>query len=47
MIFILCLFLILYLVYEKHSETKQIEAISKMDWLTHEEAERLIEKVKE
>jgi hypothetical protein len=47
MIFVLCLALIGYLVYEKHNETKQIEAISKMDWLTPEEIVRLIEKVKE
>jgi hypothetical protein len=37
----------IYLAYEKHCETKRVEAVSRMDWLTYEEIEKLIGKVKE
>lgn len=45
--FILCVIMMGYMFYTKHSETKQIEAVGSMDWLTFEEIKELIIKVKE
>lgn len=47
MIIILMLIFLVCLVYEKHCETEQVKAVSKMDWLAYEEIEKLISKVKE
>lgn len=47
MIIILMLLLLTYMAYEKHCETKRVEAVSRMDWLTYEEIEKLISRVKE
>ncbi|MBU5331691.1 hypothetical protein KQI61_05735 [Anaerocolumna aminovalerica] len=38
--------LLLYCAYEKYCETKQVESISKMDWLSYKEVNELISKVK-
>ena len=38
---------ILYFAYEKHCETKQIESICSMDWLSFEQIQELIGKVKQ
>jgi hypothetical protein len=43
---IICSLLIGYCFYEKHCETKQIECISRIEGLTFEEIEKLIDKIK-
>jgi hypothetical protein len=45
-VLVFCIFLLGYCAYEKHCETKQIEAVSKMDWLTYEQVSELIDKIK-
>lgn len=37
---------LLYMAYDKHCETKQIESISKMDGLTYEQIDELVSKIK-
>ena len=46
LILILAIFLILYGIYEKHCETKQIISISKVEGLTFQQLSDLIDKIK-
>jgi hypothetical protein len=46
MILIMLIISFLYLAYEKHCETKQIESISEIEGLTFDQLNELINKIK-
>lgn len=44
--FLLCLLFVCGLIYDRHCETRQIEAISRIEGITHEELKELIIEIK-
>jgi hypothetical protein len=43
---ILVVLFVIYAIFEKYCETKQIQYISNMDWLTPDQIDDLIDKIK-